>query len=127
MAGPQAPAVLVTARDTLRSKILNQKVGSKIVTLDDGLQIEVRQSKVGEMLDAIADEDLKKRMAKQLIMCCYVPGSQDKVFEDADYEVLMDLPSGGYYRQLIDAINEFSIPKAVDAAKKLGEQTPTSG
>lgn len=107
-----------TARDVLRAKILGDKPKSSIVTLDDGVQIEVRQTTVGSMLDAIGIEDTKARMAQMLVISCFVPGTNDPLFEVTDLELIMGLPSGGYYQKLIDAMNSFNPDKGVAEAKK---------
>jgi hypothetical protein len=105
-------------RNALRAKVLNNKPTHKIVELDDGTKIEVRQTTVGQMLDAVSEENTKKRMATVLIESCYVPGTDEKVFEDADFEVLMGMPSGGVYQKLMDAINARDLPESMEAAKK---------
>ena len=107
-----------TVRDNIRSKILGEKLNTQMVTLDDGVQIEVRQTTVGQMLDAVKEEDLRRRMIRLLIDSCFVPASNDKVFEEADFDVLVSLPAGGYYQKLMDAVNSKSFPVAVEDAKK---------
>jgi hypothetical protein len=70
------------------------------------------------MLDVIAVEDTKRRMARLMIDTCYVPGTDTKVFEEGDFESLMNMPSGGYYQKLTEAINADSLPKQREEAKK---------
>jgi hypothetical protein len=107
-----------TVRDAVRAKILGEKPGHSAVELDDGSVIEVRQLTVGQMLDTVNETDIKKRMARYLIECCFVPDSEDRVFEEADFDVLMTLPSGGSYQKLMDAINKMLLPVQVGEAKK---------
>lgn len=104
-------------RDKLRSKVFSEKPKATLIDLDDGQQIEVRQPTVGLLLDVIGIEDLKHRMAQMLIMSCYVPGTEDRVFEDADRDNLMLLPQGGAYQRLVDAIQEnMNLPAKVETA-----------
>jgi hypothetical protein len=91
-------------RDALRSAILGERPTSSIVTLDNGMEIEVREGAVGSTLDAVSVTDLKKRMARMLIEACYVPGTNDKVFEETDFDALMQLPASGTYTKLMNAI-----------------------
>lgn len=103
-------------RNDLRGKILGQKSRKIIIELDDGQKVEVRQMTVGQMIDSAADPDTKKRMARYLVECCFVPGTEDKIFEPSDFDVLMGLPAGGYYQKLIDAINSQLLPEQLDEA-----------
>jgi hypothetical protein len=115
-----------TVRDGLRKKILDEKIRKIIVDLDDGVQVEVRQMSIGQMLDTVNDPDNKKRMANYLISCCFVPGTDDPIFEDSDFDVLMGLPAGGYYQKLMDAINAQLLPMELKEAGKGSSGTPTS-
>jgi hypothetical protein len=105
-------------RKSIRDKILTQKGKAIIVRLDDGMEIEVRQLSVGQMIDSANEADTKKRMAAYLINCCFVPGTQERVFDNNDFDVLMGLPAGGYYQKLIDAINSQLLPEQLEEAGK---------
>jgi hypothetical protein len=107
-----------TVRDSIRGKILDEKIRRIVVELDDSTQVEVRQMSIGQMLDAVNETDNKKRMASYLISCCFVPGTEDPVFEAQDFDVLMGLPAGGYYQKLMDAINKQLLPAELKAAGK---------
>jgi hypothetical protein len=113
----------MTARDVLRSKILGQKSLSDIVELDDGVQIEIRQASVGQILDAMKTEDNKGRLLGILIDCCYVPGTDERVFDEADVESLASMPSGGYWQKLMDAINKQALPAKIEEAEKNSQET----
>lgn len=94
------------SRDSIRTAIFAEKVSRSVVTLDNGAEVEVRDGNVGDMLDAISVDDVKKRVARLLINSCYVPGTEEKVFEEADFDSLMELPANGVYKKLMDAVNE---------------------
>lgn len=107
-----------TVRDAVRSKVLNEKGLRTIVELDADTRIEVRQMSVGQMLDTVSEVDTRKRMARYLIACCFIPDSEEEpVFEEADFDVLMSLPAGGSYQKLMDAINTQLLPAQLDKAK----------
>jgi hypothetical protein len=105
-------------RKSIRDKVLTQKPRSVIVTLQDGMQIEVRQLTVGQTIDAANEQDTKKRMATYLALCCYVPGTNETLFDMNDIEALMNLPAGGYYQQLIEAVNTQLLPEQMEEAGK---------
>lgn len=114
------------ARDAIRSRVFSEKRKVQLVALDDGVQIEVRQTSVGEMLDTVAVEDNKQRLVRLLIAACYVPGTEEKVFEDTDAELIMSMPSGGYYQRLLDAINKDTLDKQAEQAKKTSGEVTSS-
>lgn len=125
MSTPQSavPAVSSEARNAIRARVLNQRTKTEIITLEDGIQVEVRQTSVGSMLDSVMEEDLKRRMFKMLMLSCFVPGTDEKLFEEGDFDSVMTMPSGGYYQKLIDAVNEKKLPPQVEVAKKPSEET----
>jgi hypothetical protein len=106
-----------SARDKIRAKVLSEQIKRVIVEIE-GTQIEVRQMSVGQMLDSISVEDGKARMAQYLIDCCFVPGTEDKVFDSADLDVLMAMPAGGYYAVIMAEVNKQLLPKQLEAAGK---------
>lgn len=106
-----------STRDQIRAKILAEQVKRVTVTLD-GMDIEVRQMTVGNMLDSVSVEDRRQQMANYLIECCFVPGTDEHIFEAADLDVLMSMPAGGYYSRLMDEINKQTLGKQIEVAEK---------
>lgn len=114
-------------RNTVRSAIFSQKRATKLVTLDDGTEIEVRQISVGDLLDSLDRKTMRERITKMLMDSCFVPGTDDKVFEEADYDTLLEMPSGGVYQKLIDACNSFTLgPQLEEARKNSTEETDST-
>lgn len=111
-------------RDALRAKILGEKIRSSVIQLDDGLTVEVRENTVGGMFDSLKGEvdgqpsDPKIRMLRMLIASCFVPETDEAIFEEGDLEMLTKMPTGGIYQKLIDAMNQFMPQKGLDTAKK---------
>jgi len=109
---------MTTVRDGIRAKVLDEKLKKTVVKLDDGAEVEIRQMSIGQMLDAVNETDNRKRMASYLIACCFVPGTEEPVFEDSDFDVLMGLPAGGHYQKLMNVINSQLLPVELKEAGK---------
>lgn len=107
-------------RNDLRSSILSKKhsVNKKIVEWE-GNSFEVRQPSVkarNDLYRKCLDEDGNMDMTKFLvwgaILHTFVPDTDEKVFEDTDYEVLSEMPAGGFLDTLSEAVSEvISSPK----------------
>jgi hypothetical protein len=114
---------MAKSRAELRSSIFsstNTKPKSKLVDFF-GEQIEVRQPKVGVVLDLrnAGEKNIKQMLISTLIQYCYVPGTDEKVFEEADEDQLMEMPFGEDLTRLQTAISELTNVniQADDAAK----------
>lgn len=100
---------LKPTRDTLRSKILgtSHKMKSRLIMFF-GAQIEIRQPSLGAILDAQEKEDRQAAVIDYLLERTYVPGTDEKVFDDTDVETLRDLPFGEDFIRVTEAIQELS-------------------
>lgn len=104
---------VVSPRDAIRTAFLNQQ--SQVRTLDVfGVKVELRQPSLSEVLDMKTPEgvDVKKYAAVK-ILCdyCYVPGTNQKVFEDTDVDGLLAMPFTGEWIRIqneIDALTNIS-------------------
>jgi hypothetical protein len=114
-------------RDQLRAKIFGAQPSSKLVSIglvsdSDGLAteqfIEVRQAQVGQMLDNMGSDNMRQRISRMMISCCYIPGSSEQLFEEADFDMLMQLPADHVYTGLMTAITDNMNPKAQEVAAK---------
>ena len=95
-------------RDDVRSKIFSpKKLKSKIVNFF-GSEIEIRQSRLSDIVAAAANEDRQNAVIDQLIDCAYVPGTDEKVFEDTDKDSLLALPFGKDFSDVNQAILELT-------------------
>lgn len=104
-------------RDAIRSTVFSAKPKSKLVPVGDQM-VEVRQALVGQMIDSMGTDDPRKRMARTIIDSCFVPNTDEKVFEEADFDMLMSLPAGGLYSELMTAISDLIEVKKVEAEAK---------
>jgi hypothetical protein len=103
-------------RNKLREQIFAAKPKSIIVFVGND-PIEVRQPQVGDMLDSMASDSQRHRISRMMINSCFVPDTSEKVFEEADFDMLMSLPAGGIYSELMEAITA-----NIDIKKVEGEQ-----
>jgi len=116
----------MSIRDKIRSATLGNKTqfNSKIVKYN-GVEIEVRQLTLKEKTDYYSnclDEKTQlpnplKLQVLGIILSCYVPNTNEKVFEDSDFDVLSNDVAGGYTDELFLAFNELSNLN-LDEAKK---------
>jgi hypothetical protein len=102
----QPPPPPANDRLSIRNRILNKKTGSKIVTLADGTELEVREPSVGGTLNMAQIDDPKQRMLTLLVNHVFVPGTEERVFDPEDMEVLQQMPSSGDYKVMMEAIQD---------------------
>jgi hypothetical protein len=114
----------VLNRDNIRAAIFgseNAKIKSKIVTFF-GADVELRQSTIGS-LDARTSGDEKYTIVGAIIENAYVPGTDEKVFDEGDRDMLTALPFGADIQRLTKAMNELSETDFLDT-KHDSDATP---
>lgn len=107
----------------LRAQIFSaQSMDKKAIPLSFyGADIEIRQPSVGE-IEKLIDKDTQRiSFVQVLIDHAYVPGSPDKVFDQADYDQLRDLPYTGDMSKVADAVTQLTNVKVKAAEKNLDE------
>lgn len=114
-------------RDQIRGQIFAKKADSKLVEFM-GASVEVRQPALGESLSAgeLTDsEDKKVQTVQMFIQYVYVPGTNERVFEDTDFDNILALPFGADFRRLIDSLNELMGINAqtLEAKAKVAEKS----
>lgn len=117
-------------RDKLRGLIFsgeNTKPKSEEVTFF-GAQIEVRQPAVGLILDMRnAGTDQKTQMVTMLTTYCFVPGTDEHVFEEGDLDSLMALPWGSDFQKLQKVVASLTNLEVTQAAvTKNSDETASS-
>jgi hypothetical protein len=101
-------AAHVPSRAELRATILKtRKPNSKVITFFEG-QIELRQPILGDIIAAQESEDRESAIIDILVKYAYVPGTDEKVFEDSDADVLKTQPFGKDFLALSKAFEELS-------------------
>lgn len=94
------------SRDSIRAKLLGSARKIKIVQVND-VEIEVRQPCVGDMMSLTADEGGKRdMMIRSIVENCYVPGTNEKVFDDTDMDGLRSMPFGDAWLTLTKTLDE---------------------
>ena len=97
----------MSVRDDIRTACFNQPFKSKIITFA-GAQIELRQPPVGALLDSELTSDKKVMAAKMLCDYCFVPGTNDKVFDETDKDSIAQMPFNKEWQTLQSAISELT-------------------
>lgn len=118
-------------RDAIREAMLNAKPRSKVISIF-GQEVELRQSTVGQVMKEVEGPDGETKaiprdvaFAHLLINHCFVPGTNEKVFDDTDVDVLRTLPFGPELITLQTAIQEL-MGLNIEAALKNSDGTPSS-
>lgn len=93
------------SRNDIRTAILNAKPKKKVIELF-GQKIELRQPKVGDILTIQDSADNLDRFFSVMLNYCYVPGTDEKVFEEADRDSLASVPFGPEFDTLNEAITD---------------------
>lgn len=117
----------------MRANTLGAKRDFKkeIVTIE-GIEYEVRQPTLRERSDlrkrcsSISGETMKFDIFEFLIWAVigftYVPNTDEKVFEETDYDALSDLPAGGWFDELSEVASKLT---NVDSKKPSGDSGKT--
>lgn len=96
-------------RSALRNAILGTQHSFRAKTISFfGEEIELRQSTLKDVLDAQDTEDRKSAMVGMLVRYAYVPGTNEKVFEEEDADAIMQLPFGPDFTAVNEAIAEIT-------------------
>ena len=104
-------------RDQLRSILLSTKDRkSEIVRLFNA-DVEIRQPTIREILD-MNTEDTKEAIVNVLIKHCYVPGTDEHVFEEADREMILSWPVGTWLQNITEAVERLTNVNVGAAEKK---------
>lgn len=98
----------IARRDAMRSTIFaSRNVESELVTLA-GEEIEIRTPSLGAVLDSREESSTKRMMARMIINYCYVPGTDQQLFESADMEMLLNMPFNREFVKLNEAIQRLT-------------------
>lgn len=117
-------AANVSARDQLRKEIFAARpVGSLTVDFFGG-EIEIKQPSLRAILDAQSAADDKQGIASMLVRFCYVPGTNERVFEDTDMDTLLDMPFGPEMVAVQEAISKLTGVNLQQAKEEL-DKNPT--
>lgn len=95
-----------SVRDKIRGAIFSSdalKPQTKTIVFF-GQTIEIRQPNLRTILSISSGGDRQSAMVDMIIAYAYVPGSDEKVFEEADKDQLLEIPFGKDFSDLQKAI-----------------------
>ena len=95
-------------RTAIRTAIFANTKAKILVIQAFGVELEVRQPSMGQLLDLQELPNTKSRVVASLINYCYVPGTKEKVFDDADTDSILALPFDENFGKINDAIAELT-------------------
>ena|SRR5436190_16723199 len=98
-------------RDSIRASILaSHKPSSKVITFF-GEEIEIRQPSLEDIIKA-ADPGIEGNqqvvVVRTLTKYAFVPGTNERLFDDADAEQLLTMPFGGDFVRVQRAFEELT-------------------
>jgi hypothetical protein len=107
-------------RDTIRQAILDSKPEVNIIDVF-GVKVEIKAPDLEGLLQYRGAQVDDTIMARSIVDHCYVPETEEKVFDEADVAVLMKQKMTPDMKKLIGAINKSmggdeELPKAVTEA-----------
>ena len=125
----------MNAKDKIRAATLGAKSQfKKTIVKYNGIEVEIRQPSIAERsqlqelcterisngpnADALIKVNNTAFFVWSVIKHTYVPGTDERVFDDADYETLSNSPSGGYMDKFFEIASNLT-NVAVDDEKKL--------
>lgn len=119
-------------RDKLRAQALKSQDVKKVLVTFNGAEIELRQVSLRVTLASRPNEDkmsAAERSVRTFIDHAFIPGTDVKVFEDADVQTLMNMPFNKEWVDIQGKILELSgIKQAdVDATEKELANDPLGG
>ena len=115
----------VSNRDTIRKAILSGRATKTLLVNAFGIELEMRQPSLGDILDLQYMENTKQILIQSLINYCYVPGTKERVFDDADKDIIEALPFDDNFTAIQEAIADLT-GVDIDAEKGNLEDDPTS-
>ena len=114
------------ARDKLRASLLSSKTVTSIPVVFFGEKIELRQPRLEDVLAVQNNEDREVAVIETLINYAYVPGTEERVFEDGDKDTLKKMPFGADFirvSQALETLTEVNFLDKSDTSK--GDPTST--
>lgn len=117
----------MSARDKMRASIFsdaNKKPASAVITLF-GEKVEIRQPTLAVInrIGRLANSDPKiPGIVRVMTEYCFVPGTDEKVFDQADAEALSGMPSGQWLNDFNTEVEKLT-GVDVKAAEKNSEET----
>ena len=98
-------------KDSVRAALFrSKKRKSRLVTIEDGIDIEVREPTIGNrnrILKAAGIsaqnqevDDIGAMQLAAVVECCFMPGTDEKVFSWDDEAVIHNMPANSWFDEL---------------------------
>ncbi len=124
------PSKESTIRDKIRKHVFSSDVFKRESVKAFGTKIEIRQTTLGRVLELQEKlaEDRKRTIGLAFIEFCFVPGTDERLFSDADLDLILGLPFGEDFQKVQDVINKLMgvSEEDVKAAEGNLSETPPS-
>lgn len=110
------------SRNDIRAAMFSQerkKAASEEITLF-GEKVELRQptlAQVNRLARASANDTKVPHVVRVLIEYCYIPGTDEKVFEEGDANMLAEMPSGSWLNDFNTALEKLAGVNVKEAEK----------
>lgn len=100
----------MTNRDEIRKAIFSNAKPKSLTFEFFGAEIELRQPPMSEVLatQASAGEDRARASAEMVVRYAYVPGTDERVFDEADIDMIQRMPFGSDMANLNVKIGELT-------------------
>lgn len=123
----QAKKAPAPTRDQIRAKLIGStpKGKTQMITLW-GIDLELRQPTLASILRARDQGDDATRAVAMIIEYAYVPGTDERVFEDSDHNMILKWPFGEDLTKLNEAIADLTGVDIAAAVKEM-EKDPLEG
>lgn len=119
----QSAEVLPT-RDQIRSKIFASKKLARKEIIFFGQKIEIQQPTLEDIMTAQVSEDRDQAVINQLVKYSFVPGTNDRVFEDTDAESFKHMPFTNDFVAVSKALEALSEVNFRDGKASSGDIQP---
>lgn len=110
-----------TARDKVRERIFSAEVRTprkRVINLF-GEEVEIRQPTFQQILQAQENPNRAEAVIDIILLYCYIPGTDELVFDASDRESLMSMPFGVDFVRASEAVADLTNVKLMeDEARK---------
>jgi hypothetical protein len=113
-------ATIKVTREELRDRLLGHAPKPVVKTMSlFGCEIDLRQPTLRSILAAQEIDSAEERAANMMITFAFVPGTSEKIFEEADKEMILNWPFGEDLQAVQTAIAELTGVNIGEAEEEL--------
>ncbi len=104
-------------RDETRSRLFaSRKLKTKLIKIRD-VDVEIHQPTIGDVLNMRDNQNQTESLMHLLINYCYVPGTEQRVFEPTDREAIMSWGVDDWFGQVAQAVTDLTGVNVGEAEK----------